>query len=225
MSELSINKYKNGKIYKLINNINDDVYVGSTYDKLCKRMEKHRSHRLVFGHRTIYQLMNELGVDAFHIELIELFPCASKEELRMREAFFIRQIGTLNMVIEDRTPKEYRQTNQDKIKEYMVKYREDKHEHILEKTKEYRETHQDKIKQYKIDNKEHILQQNKEYYERTKDHKLEYQKSDKVKAWKNTKIECPCGGSYSNCHKAEHFRCAKHKTYEELIKQQIIVYY
>ena len=162
--------------------------------------------------------MNEVGGDKFKIELIELFPCGSKDELRKREGFHIRQIGNLNMVIEDRTPKEYRQTNRDKIKEYMVKYREDKKEQILQKTKEYRETHQDKIKQYKIDNKEHILQQNKEYYERTKEHKLEYQKCDKVKAWKNTKIVCACGGSYSNCHKAEHFRCAKHKAYEELNK-------
>ena len=159
--------------------------------------------------------MNEVGVDKFHIELVELFPCSSKEELRMREAFYIRQIGTLNMVIEDRTAKEYRETHQEQIKEYMTKYREEKKEQILKKTIEYRETHKDQIHQYKIDNKEHILQQNKEYYERTKEHKQEYQKSDKVKEWKNTKIECLCGGSYTKCHKAEHFKCVKHEAYEE----------
>lgn len=215
MTEQVINKYQTGKIYKIINDINDDVYVGSTYDKLCKRMEKHRSHRFTYGHRMLYSLMNELGVDKFRIVLIEDFPCENKEQLRMREAFYIREIGTLNKVVEDRTRQEYKEQNKDKIKECMEKYREDRKEQILEKTKVYRENNRDKIKQYKTDNKEHIVEQRKEYYQKTKEKTKEYQKSDKVKAWKNTKIECPCGGSYSNCHKAEHFRCAKHKAYEE----------
>jgi hypothetical protein len=141
--------------------------------------------------------MNEIGVDKFHIELIEDYPCKNKEQLRKREGQFIRELGTLNMVTEDRTREEYQAENKEKIKEYMVKYREDKKDQILEKTKEYRENNKDKIKQYKIDNKETILAKNKEYYQRTKEHKQEYQKSEKVKQWKNTKVECPCGGSYT----------------------------
>jgi hypothetical protein len=211
---VEINKYQNSKIYRIINDENDEVYVGSTYNMLCRRMEKHRSHRFQYAHRPLYKLMNEIGIAKFHIELIEEYPCDNKEQLRKREGHFIRGMGTLNMVIEERTKKEYKETNKDKI-EYMAKYREEKKDQILAKTKEYRENHKDEIKQYKINNKEHILAQNKEYYERTKEHKQEYQKSDKVKAWKNAKVECPCGGSYTNCHKAEHFKCTRHKKYEE----------
>ena len=29
--------YKNGKIYQILNNVNDDVYVGSTTQPLCKK--------------------------------------------------------------------------------------------------------------------------------------------------------------------------------------------
>ena len=220
MSDIEINKYNNGKIYKIWNIVNDDIYVGSTCNPLCKRMAYHRSHynNEKYKHRNLYKLMNEIGTDMFHIELVEEYPCENKEQLRKREGQFIRELGTLNMVIEDRTREEYKAENKEKIKEYMVKYREDKKDQILEKTKEYRENNKDKIKQYKIDNKETILAKNKEYYQRTKEHKQEYQKSEKVKQWKNTKVECPCGGSYTNCHKAAHFKTAKHKAYEESIK-------
>ena len=211
----SQNKYINSKIYKIVNDVNDDVYVGSTYNLLCRRMEKHRSHRFQYAHRPLYKLMIDLGVQHFHIELVEDFPCENKEQLRKREGHFIREMGTLNMVIEDRTRKEYKEANKEKIQEYMAKYREDKKEELLEYTKRYRDSHQDQMKQYKLENKEQILAKNREYYQRTKEQKQEYQKSDKVKEWKNAKVECLCGGSYTNCHKAEHFKSARHKKYEE----------
>ena len=214
MSEI-VNKYMNSKIYKLVNDVNDDVYVGSTYNLLCRRMEKHRSHRFQYAHRPLYKLMNDLGVERFRIELVEDFPCENREQLRKREGYFIRQLGNLNMVIEDRTRKEYKEDNKDKIKEYMTTYREEKKDELLQYTKQYRDSHRDQIKQYKLENKEQILAKNREYYQRTKEQKQEYQKSDKVKEWKNTKVECPCGGSYTNCHKAAHFRSAIHKKYEE----------
>eukprot|EP01080_Neovahlkampfia_damariscottae_P006186 gene6186-gene9641 len=34
--------YQNGKVYKIINSINDKCYIGSTTQKLCVRMAKHR---------------------------------------------------------------------------------------------------------------------------------------------------------------------------------------
>ena len=70
-------------------------------------------------------------------------------------------------------------------------------------------------KQWKQENKDHILEQARDYRQRVKEHISEYQRSDKVKEWKHTKVECPCGGCYTNCHKAEHFKSARHKKYEE----------
>ena len=132
MSDIE-NKYKNGKIYTIWNTMTDDIYVGSTCQTLCKRMTTHRDNRNQPKciNRKLYKLMNEVGVDKFKIELIELFPCGSKDELRKREGFHIRQIGNLNMVIEDRTAKEYRETHQEQIKEYMEKYREDKNKFYI----------------------------------------------------------------------------------------------
>ena len=190
------NKYQNGKIYKVFNTINDDIYIGSTIQPLSQRMIKHKDD--VKSNKeyqtTICVLMKQLGVEHFYIELVESYPCSIKEELNSREGFWIKQMATVNKQITGRSRKEHYQDNEVQIQE---------------KSKEYR-------KQYKIDNKEAILAKSKEYYQRTKEHKQEYQKSEKVKEWKNTKVECPCGGSYTNCHKAEHFKCVRHRKYEAL---------
>ena len=79
--------YKNGKIYKILNTIDDDCYVGSTCQPLSKRMAKHREsmHNTVKKDRKLYAKMHELGVDNFYIELIEEFPCENIEQLRKRE--------------------------------------------------------------------------------------------------------------------------------------------
>ena len=42
MAENNQKDYKNGKIYCIRNNINDDIYVGSTTQPLSKRMAWHR---------------------------------------------------------------------------------------------------------------------------------------------------------------------------------------
>ena len=36
--------YQEGKIFKIYNTINDDIYIGSTSRKLCERMRDHRSN-------------------------------------------------------------------------------------------------------------------------------------------------------------------------------------
>ena len=88
--------YKNGKIYKILNAIDDDCYVGSTCQPLSKRMAKHREsmHNTVKKDRKLYAKMHELGVDNFYIELIEEFPCENIEQLRKREGESIRQFGS-----------------------------------------------------------------------------------------------------------------------------------
>ena len=67
--------YQNGKIYCIRNNIDDDIYVGSTTQSLSRRMSKHRID--MNSERTqnykLYRKMRELGQHAFYIELIEEF--------------------------------------------------------------------------------------------------------------------------------------------------------
>ena len=91
------NKYNNSKIYAIRNNIDDDVYIGSTTMPLSKRMVKHRCSANTCPDKMIITTkMNELGIDNFYIELVEELYCENIEQLRKREGEIIRDMGTLN---------------------------------------------------------------------------------------------------------------------------------
>ena len=78
--------YKNGKIYCIRNNIDDDIYVGSTTQPLSKRMAKHREaakHKDKM-HSVFYAKVNEIGIEHFYIELIEDCPCETLEQFKKK---------------------------------------------------------------------------------------------------------------------------------------------
>ena len=132
--------YKKGRIYCVRNDINDDVYVGSTIQPLSKRMATHRD-KCKTQPFTLYVCMREIGVDHFYIELLEEYPCDNLEQLRRREGECIRSIGTLNMQISGRTQKEWYTDNTAKVKEY----RENRKEQLKTYNKEYKDNNADDL--------------------------------------------------------------------------------
>ena len=110
MIKYSRMEYKNGKIYKILNTVDNSCYVGSTTQTLSTRMAKHRAHvdSEAAQDRKLYSKLRELGKDSFYIELIEDYPCDSKDQLRRREGLFIRELATLNHVVAGRTAKEWK---------------------------------------------------------------------------------------------------------------------
>ena len=66
--------YIEGKIYKILNTIDDEIYVGSTVQKLSTRLAHHRSHTKFEVKHKINQHMIDVGVENFYIELIENCP-------------------------------------------------------------------------------------------------------------------------------------------------------
>ena len=78
-------RYTNGKIYKIINNFNDMVYIGSTCLPLRKRIFNHKKEQRAgrSPNRHLFQLVSEAenGWDDFQIVLIESYPFANKDEL------------------------------------------------------------------------------------------------------------------------------------------------
>jgi len=113
-------------------------------------MVKHRHEMKRKPDMKVYTNMHELGIDKFYIELIENYPCESKEELCKREGHFIREIGTLNSSVAGRTKDMYYQECKDKI----LEYRETNRVEILEKKRLYR-----------IKNKEEIAAYDKQHYD------------------------------------------------------------
>jgi hypothetical protein len=80
--------YKNGIIYKIVNNIDDMIYIGSTTTKLCYRMAVHRCKMRNNYNATLYQHMRKIGIHNFTIVLIEDYPCQNKMQLLRRERYY-----------------------------------------------------------------------------------------------------------------------------------------
>lgn len=78
-------------IYKIINNINNKIYVGKTSNNINSRFKEHirDSRKIEERHRPLYRAFNKYGIENFSIELIEEtnFP----EE---RERYWIEQLGS-----------------------------------------------------------------------------------------------------------------------------------
>lgn len=168
--------YQKGRIYKIINDDNDDIYIGSTCSPLSVRMSNHR------GDFNQYKLRKSNYITSFKILefpsakiiLIENFPCNTKEELTAREAFHIRNLICVNKNIPLRTDAEYRIDNLEAVKEGQKKCYEANKEHYLEKARQRREVEdKEEVSNYKKDwyikNKEKLSEQKKIDYEANKE--------------------------------------------------------
>ena len=59
--------YSKAKIYQIINDVSDDIYIGSTCQPLSKRVAEHRTSMRSKrdSHIKLYQKMEEIGVEHF----------------------------------------------------------------------------------------------------------------------------------------------------------------
>ena len=133
--------YNEGKIYKIESTLGNMVYYGSTTKKrLCDRMTYHRGgyNSWLKGKRelvTAFKLFDEYGLENCKIVLVENYPCESKDELRAKEAYYIRNFECVNKNVPGRTGKERYEDNKDKILKRVKKYQEDNKDRISERKK------------------------------------------------------------------------------------------
>ena len=190
--------YKNGKIYRVVCSETNRQYIGSTASTLVKRLHQHK-------------LKNNKCMCKDFIEpkifLIEDYPCQRKEQLLMRERYFMESMECVNM----RRPIITKEEELERIKQYKKELYQKNKEQINQKSKEYRENNKESILKYNKEcyekNKELINQKHKEYYEKNK---------EKLKE----KIECECGGKYSYGAKSKHLKTNKH---QKFIRKRIIL--
>ena len=151
-------KYANGKIYKVLNTIDDEIYVGSTTQPLSKRMYEHRGvNKSSMRKSKVYTHMTKLGVDNFYIELIEQCPCKTIEELNAKEGEWIRKIATLNVAIAGRNKKEYNNEHKHEAREWHRAWRANNLQKRAEQERAW-------VKR----NMEHKKEYDKQYQEKTK---------------------------------------------------------
>jgi group I intron endonuclease len=89
---------RTGKIYKIVNTLNDKIYVGSTQlQYLSKRMSHHKENCIKEPNcGKLYPAMIEFGIDNFKIILLEKIQFTDKEELRAREYDWIVKLDSVN---------------------------------------------------------------------------------------------------------------------------------
>ena len=129
-----MSNYQDGKFYIIKSLETDDVYIGSTCSSLLKRMCSHKSEykRLLkgekFNKKTSHQVLKY--ADAF-IELIEVFPCNSKQELLKREGEIIRTTPhCVNDKIAGRTDKEWLEDNKEHVQLRTIEYKKKNRDRI-----------------------------------------------------------------------------------------------
>lgn len=90
-----------GTIYKIVNDVNDKLYVGMTNQQLSVRWKAHlrslEDYRAgKYNHQTkLYKAMDKYGSDKFHIEPIQLYETNDRNELGEYEKFWISELDTV----------------------------------------------------------------------------------------------------------------------------------
>jgi len=129
--------YQNGKNYKIIDNTNDNIYIGSTCEKLCRRLQKHKASYKCYLNPNIKQgYMRSFDIlknNDYKIILIEDYPCEKKEQLLSREQYWIDKLDCIN----------HNNAKHDS-KKYSQKWRDNNREHYNQKSREWTKNNRDK---------------------------------------------------------------------------------
>ena len=190
--------YKNGKIYTIRSHQTDKIYIGSTTQPLSKRLSSHKGqYKSYLNDKKKYITSLEIIEygDAY-IELLEDFPCETKDQLHKREGECIRnEPNCVNKCVAGRTQKEYYADNADKIKEYIKQYYEQNTDKVKEQQKQYYINNADKKKEYRQQNaekrKEYMKTYNADNAEKQKEQKKQYyiNNADKFKEYREQHAE------------------------------------
>jgi vacuolar-type H+-ATPase subunit I/STV1 len=224
------NDYSRGKIYKIVCRKTGLQYFGSTTEPtLARRLASHVGtlNQWKKGNFNFVSSFTILEENDYYIELVELVPCSSNDELKIRERFHIQNNECVNKYIPLR----------------MKKYYEEHKEQILEKAKEYNEEHKEEIVEYRKkrynEHKEELIEKQQIYYDKHKEERIEYankyriehkeqivekRKKDYqlnkeiIKELHSKKIDCPCGGKYTFGNTTNHKKTIMHQNY---LKKQL----
>lgn len=141
------------KIYKIIPNIDydeEDTYYGSTTQSyLCSRMTNHRQTYKKWKNNeyhfiTVFKIFDKYGLENCKIELVEELNNITKEELLLRERYYIGNFKCVNI--------ERPIITREEVKKYKAEYHQQNknNDEYKEKRKIYNEKYNEKAKLIKI---------------------------------------------------------------------------
>lgn len=166
--------YTKARIYKIVNDVDDYIYIGSCCCELPKRFYKHKQKAQLAPDRRVYKHITDIGGwDRARIVLIERCSeeISNDEELCKREQFYqdayIKEIGREKSLNTYKAHSGINWEDPDREQKFKKQYREENKKEIAEKEKKYREDNPDKDKarrkNYYENNREIILDKCKEY--------------------------------------------------------------
>jgi hypothetical protein len=174
--------YSQGKVYKLhIAGIDELCYIGSTVMTLEQRLAKHKYQKTSgaqyqFASAPLFEEGNDVC-----ISLIEAFPCANKQELLTREAYWLLQHPD---AINKNTPILTAEEKVVREKSKALKSYYKHHEERKEKHRQWLADNDERVKAYADANRE-----NKNAKQRAKVRTQE--QKDIANERKREKVECP----------------------------------
>jgi hypothetical protein len=179
-----------GLIYRIIHLESEICYIGSTFNELRFRWQQHKGdyNKWVNGNNhelSIYPYFKQHHIGQFKMGLIKEYQVVDRTHLEAYEQLWINK---------------FRKSCVNKTNPFCIK-------------KLY-------FKQYQEANKENKIKYDKQYYLENKESKKEsvrqYREAnkDKIKAYKNQKFDCKCGGSYSQTNRSAHMKSKKHQNWQ-----------
>ena len=132
--------YSSGKIYAIIDNTNDSVYIGSTKQNLSGRLGCHRRIRRDEWRECASRVIIDNG--DYRIQVLEHYPCETRDQLCWREQYWLDLIPNIN-------------------KNRAINTRED----TRRKDNEYNKNHAGKYKAWKENNRDHVKEYAKDRYQ------------------------------------------------------------
>lgn len=210
---------KIGRVYKIVTDLSDDVYVGSTFLTVEERFQTHKYDYTAWKKGKYRQniksfdMFDRYSVDHCKVFLLNEYNVVDRRHLEVYETLWIHKLKALNGtqpvggLLVRYYMKHYRKDNKDHIKESKKKYREDNKDHIREMKNKYAQEHTEQIKErtktYYESSKDKILERNKNYYESNK---------DRIYKQRSQKVECNvCQEFVSKQHLSRHNTSKKHQ--------------
>ena len=190
-------RYNKGKIYRLVNSVDNEVYVGSTCGSLPKRLYDHKSMGKKKSSIRVYAHLNAIGWASVSIVLVEEYVCENKMQLERRERHWIEVLKpTLNTYVPTRTVQEWTQANKEHVQQQHKAWYENNKERVLVKAK---------VRRDGLDKGE-LRDYHKNYYQQNKEAIKE-----RVYSRGSQKVVCECGCEVRLDKLQRHKTSDKHK--------------
>jgi hypothetical protein len=172
-----MSNYQNAKIYKIKSLHSDDEYIGSTCNSLARRITGHRDafNKFKKGEGNYCSSYHLFEIGGEYIELIETFPCNTKQELLNKEGEYVKaSLNNVNKLIPGRTYQEWYEANKHILSAKRKLYRQTHKEQIKIKDKAYREVNAEKLKNYQDIYTEAHREEKREYDRKRREEKRDY---------------------------------------------------